>query len=118
MGRTATGVGIQFWRRITPRTWGFVPSRFAASKHRLPVVVAGLGVTLVPGPAEASKQSVTTTVYDIFDGSESDYAAKWDNPYGSVEMAAGGTPRHDGSTFRASALPFRTGADFSFYHFK
>ncbi|EAP97550.1 hypothetical protein JNB_18808 [Janibacter sp. HTCC2649] len=91
-------------------------------RHRLAatvLVIAGLPATLAASPAEASKPSVTTTVYDTFDGSESDYAAKWDNPYGPGEMAAGGTRTHDGSTFRASALPFRTGADFSvFDHIK
>ena len=77
------------------------------------LAMAGLAATLAASPAEASKPSVTTTVYDTFDGSEADYAAKWDNPYGPGEMAAGGTRTHDGSTFRASALPFRTGANFS-----
>lgn len=83
------------------------------------LLVAGLAATLAASPAEAGKRSVTTTVYDSFDGAASDYAAKWDNPYGPGEMAAGGTRIHDGSTFHASALPFRTGADFSvFDHIK
>lgn len=84
------------------------------------LLVAGLAAAaLAAGPAEAGKRSVTTTVYDTFDGTSSEYTTKWANPYGLGEMAAGGTRTHDGSTFRASALPFRTGADFSvFDHIK
>jgi Family of unknown function (DUF6081) len=83
------------------------------------LLVAGLAAALAASPAQAGKRSVTTTVYDTFDGSASEYAAKWANPFGIGEMAAEGTRTHDGSTFRASALPFRTGADFSvFDHIK
>jgi Family of unknown function (DUF6081) len=83
------------------------------------LLIAGLAAALAASPAQAGKRSVTTTVYDTFDGSASEYAAKWANPFGIGEMAAEGTRTHDGSTFRASALPFRTGADFSvFDHIK
>lgn len=83
------------------------------------VMIGALAATLAASPASADRRSVTTTVYDTFDGSESAYAAKWDNPHGPGEMAVGGTRTHDGSTFEASALPFRTGADFSvFDHIK
>lgn len=83
------------------------------------VLATALAATLAAAPADAGKRSVVTTVYDTFDGSASDYAARWENPYGPGEMAAGGVATHDGSTFRASARPFRTGYDFSvFDHIK
>lgn len=84
------------------------------------LLLAGLtAATVAASPAEAGKRSVTTISYDNFDGTASEYAAKWGNPFGLGEMAAEGTRTHDGSTFRASALPFRTGADFSvFDHIK
>jgi hypothetical protein len=83
------------------------------------LLVTALAAALAASPAEAGKRSVTTTVYDTFDGTASAYAAKWVNPFGIGEMAVEGTRTHDGSTFRASALPFRTGADFSvFDHIK
>lgn len=83
------------------------------------LLCAGLAAALAASPADAGKRTVTTTVYDSFDGSSGDYATKWVNPFGPGEMAAGGTMTHDGSAFRASALPFRTGADFSvFDHIK
>lgn len=83
------------------------------------VLIAGMAAALAASPAEAGKPSVTTTVYDTFDGTSEDYGAKWGNPFGLGEMNAQGTRTHDGSTFRASALPFTTGADFSvFDHIK
>lgn len=83
------------------------------------VLVVAAAAALAASPAEAGKRSVTTIVYDSFDGTSGDYAARWANPYGLGEMAVDGTRTHDGSTFRAAALPFRTGADFSvFDHIK
>lgn len=91
------------------------PRRFTVPALLTAALVAALTAT----PAEAGKRSVTTISYDSFDGPQSEYDARWDNPYGPGEMAAGGTRTHDGSTFRASAMPFRTGADFSvFDHIK
>ncbi|MFQ6172922.1 DUF6081 family protein [Oryzobacter sp. R7] len=80
------------------------------------VLVAASAV--VAAPAEAGKRTVTTTVYDSF-GSASEYSARWVNSFGPGEMAVEDTRVHDGSTFSVSALPFRTGADFSvFDHIK
>lgn len=91
--------------------------------HRRRTAAAGLLLTVVAtvlaAPAEAGRRTVTTTVYDTFDGSSTDYAAKWANPYGLGEMALGDTRTHDGSAFSISALPFRTGVDLSvFDHIK
>lgn len=88
------------------------------SRHRLvvPAVLAAVAAAaLSAAPADAGRRAVTSTVYDSFDGSAADYAAKWDTPYGLGEMASAGTRTHAGQTFRASALPFTTGADFSVY---
>lgn len=91
--------------------------------RRRPMVAAVLDTPAVAtpatAPADTGERAVSTTVYDTFDGSASDYAAKWDTPYGPGELAAGAIATHDGSTFRISALPFRTSSDVSvFDHIK
>jgi hypothetical protein len=44
-----------------------------------------------------------------------DYQAKWSNPYGPGELAAGGTRDFQHGTFNVRATPFRTGSDYSVY---
>jgi hypothetical protein len=73
----------------------------------------------VPATASAAKSVV---VYDDFNAAgydSADYAAKWSNPYGPGELAAGGTQSFAGGRETVSAVPFRTAADFSvFDHIK
>lgn len=75
--------------------------------------------------AEAEKPttpSTTVEVYDDFDRagySLADYQQKWSNPYGLGEMSSSDTRSFSRGAFRVSAVPFRTGADFSvFDHLK
>jgi len=72
-------------------------------------------------PAAASAKSSTIT-YDAFDKpgyGAADYAAKWSNPYGPGELAAGAQQTFSGGRERIAAAPFRTAADFSvFDHIK
>ena len=80
-----------------------------------------VGVMMAGMPTAASA-SVTTVLYDDFDSpiySSSTYAAKWSNPYGPGELAAGGTQSFAGGRETVAAAPFRTAYDFSvFDHLK
>ena len=89
------------------------------------VVSLSAGLLLAPtAEAESPPTTPTTTVevYDDFgrtDYSLADYEEKWFNPYGLGEMALGDTRSFSRGAFRISAVPFRTGADFSvFDHLK
>jgi hypothetical protein len=70
----------------------------------------------------SSGTRTTVEVYDNFDKpgySLADYQQKWSNIYGPGELAAGGTRSFSKGSFNVSAVPFRTGADFSvFDHLK
>lgn len=95
--------------------------RFALTRRLL---VASL-IGLVAAPMALAQQK-TTVVYDDFSKPDavyaiSDYASKWFNPYGLGEMASAGgdTRSFRGNRFSLSAVPFRTGYDFSvFDHLK
>jgi hypothetical protein len=92
----------------------------------LAAAVVSLAAALLWAPtAEAERPpataKVTVEVYDDFgDGySLADYQAKWSNPYGPGEMAVDDTRSFARGAFKVSAVPFRTGADFSvFDHLK
>ena len=64
----------------------------------------------------------STVAYDTFNKpgySLDDYAAKWANPYGPLEMANADTRSFAGKRFSVSAVPFTQSADFSvFDHLK
>ena len=82
--------------------------------------VVGTGLSLTQ-PAAAGR-TVTTIVYDSFNGADydlEDYLSKWNNGFGPGEMAIEDTRAFNGSSFSVSALPFQTAADFSvFDHIK
>jgi len=68
--------------------------------------------------ASAAGARTTVKTYDDFNKagySLSDYQQKWVNPYGPGELAAGGTRTFTKGALQVSAVPFRTGADFSVY---
>ncbi len=72
---------------------------------------------------EAARTRTTIEVYDTFARpggyTLADYQQKWSNGYGLGEMALGDTRSFSGNSFNVSAVPFRTGADFSvFDHLK
>ena len=71
-------------------------------------------------PTGASK--TTVEIYDDFGKtgySLSDYQQKWSNPYGLGEMTLTDTRSFARGAFKVSAVPYRTGADFSvFDHLK
>lgn len=72
----------------------------------------------VPATASAAK---TTVFYDTFGPGygPADYAAKWSNPYGPGELAAGGMQSFAGARETVAAAPFQTAFDFSvFDHLK
>jgi hypothetical protein len=64
----------------------------------------------------------STVAYDTFNKpgySLDDYAAKWANPYGLIEMENNDTRSFAGKKFSVSAVPFTRSADFSvFDHLK
>jgi hypothetical protein len=92
----------------------------------LAATIVSLGAALLWAPtAVADKppptQKTTVEVYDDFEAGYSlaDYQQKWSNPYGLGEMALGDTRSFSRGAFKVSAVPFRTGADFSvFDHLK
>src|SRR4051812_15291208 len=109
------------------------PPRIILGSRRISVIMAvalSVGVALLGShaadaetpAAPASGQRTTVEVYDSFDKagySLADYQQKWSNPYGPGEMAPGDTRSFGKGSFKVSAVPFRTGADFSvFDHLK
>lgn len=93
------------------------------------LVLVLLATALGGGAAGAQAASPVTTVvrYDTFSSDApggytlADYEAKWSNPYGLLDMAAGpgDTRRFDNRTFFIDDAPFRTAFDFSvFDHLK
>jgi hypothetical protein len=70
-------------------------------------------------PAEASRRTTTTVLYDSFNKpggyTLADYVAKWSNPYGPGEMAKKETRSFAGNRFNVSAAPFQTASDYSVY---
>lgn len=88
-------------------------------------MIPGLLTAAGAGGADAlpSDTRVDVEVYDSFAKpggyTMADYQQKWSNPYGPGEMALEDTRSFEGNSFRVSATPFRTGADFSvFDHLK
>lgn len=83
-------------------------------------VVLGVALTTVWGGATAHA-GTTSLTYDSFNKpgySLTDYAEKWANPYGLLEMDPGvrqDTRHFAGKRFNISAAPFKVGADFSVY---
>lgn len=90
------------------------------------VSIGGALLTTPTATAEkpTAKSRTTVEMYDDFDRagySLTDYQAKWSNPYGLGEMAStgGDTRTFAQGAFKISAVPFRTGYDFSvFDHLK
>jgi hypothetical protein len=82
------------------------------------------GTQSVAGPASAAARSTTVLVYDNFAKpggyTLDDYAKKWTNSYGPLEMGDGHDTRNFASNaFNVSAAPFRTAVDYSvFDHLK
>lgn len=90
-------------------------------------VIATIGVVCSVGALGAPKSNVEVIVYDDFSRPDStpytivDYAMKWSNPFGLLEMASAGgdTRSFKGGKFFISAVPFRTAVDYSvFDHLK
>src|SRR4051794_15168362 len=91
--------------------------RFSAA-----IAVATMVAALTAGPASA-RHDPTTVVYDNFDKAGgytvADYESKWNNLFGPLELAAGGTRDFNGGKLNVQATPFHVGADFSvFDHLK
>lgn len=94
---------------------------------RLVAVFMSVSAALLWAPtAEAEKPPTTPStsveVYEDFGRtgySLADYHQKWSNPYGLGEMSSSDTRSFTRGAFKVSAVPFRTGADFSvFDHLK
>jgi hypothetical protein len=90
------------------------------------VVTVGVALPLAAGATAASAPDATgarttSITYDSFNtpGYDlDDYAERWSNPYGLLEMdpaVRADTRSFDGKRFTVSATPFRVGADFSVY---
>lgn len=99
----------------------------AAHLAVLMAIVVSVSTALVWAPvADATTkppgQTTTVEVYDDFDMSGyslANYQQKWSNLYGPGEMALSDTRSFAKGSFKVSAVPFRTGADFSvFDHLK
>ena len=82
-------------------------------------------VVVAAGSGAAAPGAKTTVLYDSFERGDgapytlADYAQKWSNGFGLGEMAVNDTRTFAGGAFGVSAVPFRTGADFSvFDHLK
>ncbi len=91
-------------------------------KFRFAAVVAVVAAAAL-GAAAARAADGHSVVYDNFQKSGgytlADYLQKWSNPYGLGEMALNDTRNFSGGSFNVSAVPFRTGLDFSvFDHLK
>jgi hypothetical protein len=70
-----------------------------------------------PGSVSAGPGSFTRVPYEAATAAE--YAALWDNPYGRLELDAGGTIQVGRDGVTVAAAPFHVGADFSvFDHLK
>lgn len=88
--------------------------------------LVALGATLAAGSTGGVAQADDDVVaYDTFNKrgySLADYAEKWSNPYGLLEMdpsVRADTRNFEGKRFNISAAPFKVGADFSvFDHLK
>jgi len=91
-----------------------------------PATACLIAALLWSPPADAdpaiTPPKTTVEVYDDFGGagySLADYQQKWSNPYGPGEMALTDTRSFTRGSFKVSAVPFRTGADFGvFDHLK
>ena len=88
----------------------------------LAAAIVSLGVALLWAPTAVADKPpaparTTVEVYDDFGSGYSlaDYQEKWSNPYGLGEMALGDTRSFARGAFNVSAVPFRTGADFSVF---
>ena len=93
------------------------------------VILTAAIASSIGGAAAANAASPATTVlkYDTFSSDApggytlADYAVKWSNPYGLLDMAVGpgDTRQFDNRSFSIDDAPFRTSADFSvFDHLK
>ena len=84
------------------------------------VLAGAMAAAAVATPVAHAAPS--TVAYDTFNKpgySLDDYAAKWANPYGPLEMANADTRSFAGKRFSVSAVPFTQSADFSvFDHLK
>jgi hypothetical protein len=106
------------------------PRRSSAVRRRafaLTLVAAAVpSLVLAGGATNAQPPEPRHTTIEVYDSFQKpggytldDYAEKWSNPYGPGEMALEDTRSFGGNSFSVSAVPFRTGADFSvFDHLK
>jgi Family of unknown function (DUF6081) len=92
--------------------------------HRWGLSILVLVLAAVAATSAAAASPATTVVkYDTFSSDApggytlSDYNAKWSNPYGMLDMAAGpgDTRTFDNKSFSIDDAPFRTANDFSVY---
>ena len=82
-------------------------------------LIVSAAVVVAPTTAFAATTSVTYDDFNTPGFSTSDYAAKWSNPYGPGELAAGATQSFADGRETVAAAPFRTAYDFSvFDHLK
>ena len=100
-----------------------IPTRIAT----LVVAVVSLSAALLSAPTAVAERLPATPktsveVYDDFGRtgySLADYQQKWSNPFGLGEMSSSDTRLFSRGAFKVSAVPFKTGADFSvFDHLK
>jgi hypothetical protein len=81
--------------------------------------VSAAAAIVVAGAAMASAKQTATTPYDHFDDGGASYGLKWQQSFGPLELAAGGTQSFAGGAETVTATPFTTSADFSvFDHLK
>lgn len=83
--------------------------------RRVSKAVAATATLIACASATAGAATQTTIVYDDFAQGGADYAAKWSQAYGPLELAAGATQSFEGDRETVTAAPFGVGADFSVY---
>jgi hypothetical protein len=115
-------MGISSLRRGSGRRFAAL-ALLAALLPPITFVTSSTGAAADAPSSKAGGTSTTVEVYDSFSKAGgytmSDYAAKWSNGFGLGEMALQDTRNFKGGSFNVSAVPFRTGADFSvFDHLK
>lgn len=95
---------------IHSATIGFVLAAAAACTDTGPVP------SIVAPTSSTASASPTAGVINYDSKNIAEYANKWSNIYGPLEMAAGGSRSQQANgEFTVSAVPFHVGADFSVY---
>jgi hypothetical protein len=102
------------------------PARRRTTAVLLLASAVPLALVVSARPTAATPPETKHTTVEVYDDFQkpggytlADYQQKWSNPYGPGEMAVADTRSFAGNAFHVSAVPFRTGADFSvFDHLK